>query len=454
MAKTLELNAPHKVQYCIPLEIRDLQIAAAIKRVKGRIEAGPLRDEPIACVSFGPSLNDTWEQIKGFRYVMTCSGAHKFLVERGIIPTWHVEVDPRPHKVDLMGPPCAETEYLIASTCHARVFDHLEGYNVKLWHVFDAAEEGLRILPPGEWSITGGSSVGLRTLTLARFLGFRDLHVFGMDGSVGVSGQHAAAHPNQAPEYAEVEYDGKRYQTTTSMLVVAKGTWHELNQMPDVTATFYGEGLVQAMARHYVKDVKPDAPNTLGFQKPELISADYARLNAQLHRENVHYGVGGAKHAPTVQKLAESLGSTSVLDYGCGKGMLAKSLPYPIWEYDPAIPEKAEAPRPADLVICTDVLEHIEPEKLTYVLADLRRVTRKLGYYVIHTGPAGKTLPDGRNTHLIQRGEAWWRKNLSKYFTVGKILTAGPLLHVIVTPKAVPATASAVAAQIMEAAHV
>lgn len=444
MPKTLDPSQPMQVEYCIPLWMRDEQIKLAIAAVDGRIEQGPLRDEPIACVSFGPSLNDTWEQLRGFRYIMTCSGAHKFLVERGIVPTWHLEVDPRAHKVGLMGTPCKDTQYLIASTCHPDVFAHLRGHDVRLWHVFDSQEESLRVLPPGEWAITGGSSAGLRTLTLARFLGFRDLHVFGMDGCEGATGKHAAAHPNQPQDHAELTYcdyehcakRGTVYRTTTSMYVCANGTWHELNQMPDVRATFYGEGLVQHMAAHYTPAHKADGVNTVAFQKPELISAGYAALNAQLHRENVAYGVGGGKHAAIVRKLADSIKSRSVLDYGCGKGYLAKALDFPIWEYDPAIPGKDQSPRAADLVVCTDVLEHIEPDKLAFVLADLRRCVRKLGYFVIHTGPAGKTLPDGRNTHLIQRDKAWWRKTLGKFFQVGDITQTGPLLHVVVAPAA------------------
>ncbi len=397
------------------------------------------RPEPVAVVNFGPSLNDTWEQIRDFTYVITCSGAHRFLVERGILPTWHVEVDPRAHKVELIGPPQQATEYLIASTCHAKVFDHLEGHRVLLWHVFDSAEEGIRALPPGEWAVTGGCSVGLRTLTIAGFLGFRDLHVFGMDGCEGASGKHAAAHPSQPKGHAITVYNGVEYRTTPSMLAAAQQTWHELDQMPAVRATFYGEGLVQAMAKDYVPKPKQSAKafqNVVGFVKPMLISAEYADLNRRLHRENLAYGVGGGRHAETVLKLCSGMGSTSVLDYGSGKGYLAKALPFPIWEYDPAVPGKESAPRPSDLVCCTDVLEHIEPEKLAFVLEDLRRCTRKVGYFVIHTGPASKTLPDGRNTHLIQEGLQWWQAKLSAYFTVGKIIPRGPELHAIVGPKA------------------
>lgn len=436
--RKLDSAVPQKTSYCIPLWLRDEQIRINITRVAGRIEGypqGQTRPDPIAVVCYGPSLADTWERVRDFKYVISCSGSHKFLLERAIIPTWHVEVDPRKHKVTLMGPPHPDVEYLIASTCHPAVLDHLDGFRVKLWHVFDDAEEGLRILPPGEWAVTGGCSVGLRALTMARFLGFTDLHVFGMDGCEGKTGKHAAAHPNQAPLSFETEYEGITYLTTPGFLEAARQTWHELDQMPDVTATFYGEGLVQAMAKAYVRK-PPTGQTTIAIAKEELISDEYRALNAQLHRDNLAYGVGGGKYAATVLKLAETLKTHSILDYGAGKGYLAKALHVPIWEYDPAIPEKAAAPRPADLVVCLDVLEHIEPDKLLPVLGDLARCTKRLGYFVIHTGPSSKSLADGRNAHLIQENKGWWRKRLDRVFRVAKIWDTPPLLHVLVEPKA------------------
>lgn len=453
--KRLDPNVKQTVSYCVETWIRDEQIKLAIERTKARIEpVHDLKTEPCAVVCFGPSLAETWEQIKEFKYVFSCSGSHRFLVERGIIPTWHVEVDPRAHKVKLIGPPHADVEYLIASTCHPAVFDHLDGYNVKLWHVFDGKEDALRTLPHGEWALTGGCSVGLRVLTIARFFGFTDQHVFGMDGNQGKTGKHADVHPSQAKDYALVEYppgSGTEWQTTTAFLEAARGTFHELNQMPDVKATFHGEGLVQAMAKDYVPAPVGKGKAMIGYVKPELISAAYCDLNRQLHHDNLAYGVGGGKHAERVLKLAESIKTTSILDYGCGKGYLAKAIPFPIWEYDPAVFTKSESPRPADLVVCTDVLEHIEPEKLAYVLDDLRRCIKQVGYFTIHTGPAKKTLPDGRNTHLIQHGEDWWRKRLERFFTVGKIMKAGPELIVVVGHKAVSKRSVQVSAECVHA---
>jgi len=429
----LDVNTKYETTYCIPLWLRDLQIKAALKRTDRRIQPREKHEGKIAIVGYGPSLNETWEQLKGFEGpTISCSGATRFLIDRGIVPAWHVEVDPRPHKVKLIGAPHPDVEYLIASTCHADVFELLKDSKVTLWHVFSNEEEAIRVLPRGEWAITGGCDVGMRCMTIARFFGFADMHIFGIDGSFGAAGnRHAAEHPH-AQKAAPLEYEGRTFYTTQAMLESAKMVFHEMNQLIDVTPTFYGDGLVQEMAKHYKRE--PAKSSQIALNRPELISASYAALNRDLHESNLAYGVGGGKYAKVAMKLAASLFSSSILDYGCGKGMLAKEIPFPIWEYDPAVPGKETPPRPADLVISTDVLEHIEPEKILFVLDDLRRCTRKMGYLVIHTGPSGKTLPDGRNTHVLQRNAQWWAKMLGQFFVVAKIIQKGPLLHVVVVP--------------------
>ena len=456
--KALRWDEPQSVQYCVSLWIRDLQIKANNSRVKGRIEAHQeKRVEPCAVVCFGPSLNDTWEQIRQFKWIITCSGSHKFLIDRGIIPSIHTEVDPRAHKVTLMGPPHPEVEYLIASTCHPKLLDHLEAglppevfrRNVKLWHVFDSKGDAIRTLPHGEWALTGGCSAGLRAMTIARFLGFTQQHIFGMDGGAGATGLHAAEHPNQAKERFTCDYEGVTYFTTPAFLEAARQTFHELDQMPDLKATFYGEGLVQEMFKRYVPKPRGKGKPVIGFSKPELISEEYRRLNAQLHQENMAYGVGAQRHVQSVIKLATALKTKCLLDYGSGKGLLAKEIPWAIAEYDPAIPGKEESPKPADIVCCFQTLEHVEPDKLLYVLDDLRRCVLQVGYFIIDTGPARKSYSNGQNTHLIQKDKDWWTKRLKKFFTVGSIMEVpvGPPptnghrdtrfteLHIVVGPK-------------------
>jgi uncharacterized Rossmann fold enzyme/2-polyprenyl-3-methyl-5-hydroxy-6-metoxy-1,4-benzoquinol methylase len=433
----LNIDETQPIQYCIPHWLRDEQIKLSTNRIKKRIEERmEKRDDDVAIVCFGPSLNDTWEEIKKFKYIFSCSGAHKFLIDRGIIPTWHVEVDPRPHKIQLIGQPHKDVEYLIASSCHPKVFDHLSEYNVKLWHIFSNEIEAFRVLPTGEWSLTGGSSVGLRALVMARFFGFTNLHIFGMDGCEGKSGKHADVHPMQPTGHSIVEYGGVSYKTTPSLLECAKQTFRELNLLKDVRPKFYGEGLVQSMFKNY-KPKYSEGEIYIAVNKPELISEEYKKLNCKLHEDDLTYGVYGATHTQAIMKLAAGLKTTRILDYGCGKGYLAKSIPYPIWEYDPAIPGKDEIPRDADLVVCTDVLEHIEPDRLLFVLNNLKQCTKKMGFFTIHTGASTKFLSDGRNAHLIQENQEWWTKKLSKFFTIptGAIIVKEPVLYVLVFPK-------------------
>ena len=144
-----------------------------------------------------------------------------------------------------------------------------------------------------------------------------------------------------------------------------------------------------------------------------LITDEYRQMQAKLH-ENPNYGVASLEFAPLVADAIQALQVREVLDYGAGKGRLGGELrkmirhPLEIRHYDPAIPAWAATPAPSELVACIDVLEHIEPGLLDNVLDDLQRLVRRVGIFTVHTGPAVKVLPDGRNAHLIQKPTSWW----------------------------------------------
>ena len=152
-----------------------------------------------------------------------------------------------------------------------------------------------------------------------------------------------------------------------------------------------------------------------------LISEEYKQQQRVMH-ENPNYGVASVSFAPIVTQLINKLHVTELLDYGMGKGRLAKSIkpdnPLKVYGYDPGIEGYDEKPEPTDMVACIDVLEHIEPELLSNVLDDLQRVTKRVGFFTVHTGPAAKTLPDGRNAHLIQNPYYWWLPEIWKRFDV------------------------------------
>lgn len=149
-----------------------------------------------------------------------------------------------------------------------------------------------------------------------------------------------------------------------------------------------------------------------------MISAAYKQMNEEMHATKPVFGISGVKYATQVQALAMSLQTQDILDYGCGKSTLANNLPYKIKQYDPAVPKYSEKPEPADLVVCTDVMEHIEPEYLGEVLLHLKSLVKRRGFFIIATREAQKHLPDGRNAHLTVENARWWLNVLWDHFNI------------------------------------
>jgi len=151
-----------------------------------------------------------------------------------------------------------------------------------------------------------------------------------------------------------------------------------------------------------------------------LITEEYRKQQAELHRTHDGYGVACLKYAEKVQDIASKYGLSKLLDYGAGKGRLATKLPswLGITRYEPANPHWAEHPEPHDFVVCIDVLEHIEPDCLESVLDDLQALTKKVGFFTVNCKKAGKTLPDGRNAHLIIQPKEWWMPKFESRFNV------------------------------------
>lgn len=144
-------------------------------------------------------------------------------------------------------------------------------------------------------------------------------------------------------------------------------------------------------------------------------------MQAKLH-ENPDYGIASTYFAPIVDDVIQSFNIKSLLDYGAGKCRLKTSIKSEVnyTPYEPSNPLWSQTPEPCEFVTCIDVLEHIEPELLDNVLDDLKRLVDKYGLFTIHTGPAVKILPDGRNAHLIQQPLEWWNKKLNTRFTIVK----------------------------------
>lgn len=168
------------------------------------------------------------------------------------------------------------------------------------------------------------------------------------------------------------------------------------------------------------------------IRESDRISPAYRDQQIWLHVQPQGYGGKGSRWADTVLAICREYRCVSVLDYGCGQGTLVQALRRKdprigYREYDPAISEKSAAPLFADLVVCTDVLEHIEPDKLENVLKHIHMLARKAVFLVVSTRPANKTLRDGRNAHLIVQPGEWWSAQVQAVgFQTGRLPDVAP----------------------------
>lgn len=152
-----------------------------------------------------------------------------------------------------------------------------------------------------------------------------------------------------------------------------------------------------------------------------LISPEYLAEQKRLHASPRGYGGKGRKWADEVHGIAEKCSARSILDYGAGQDSLCKELRergIKTHSYDPAIKRISRLPAPADMVVCTDVLEHIEPEKLCEVVAHLASLMRVVGFFVISLVPTTKTLSDGRQAHISLYNRQFWFDLIEEFFTI------------------------------------
>ena len=204
---------------------------------------------PLAIACYGPSLKGTLEQIRKFPQVMSCSGAHDLLIQNGIIPTYHAECDWRAHKADVIKLGQDKIQYLIASSAHPELLKTVENFSPVL---FNLDMEPYFKHPENEVVFRSLGSIGLQCITLAHFLGYRNITIFGMDCNFELDGErHSGIHTGwkESDKDVWVKVGNKIFRSSAPFVYYAKMFVEVVTAMPDLKITLAGEGLLQ----EYVK---------------------------------------------------------------------------------------------------------------------------------------------------------------------------------------------------------
>lgn len=251
------------------------QVKLAAERIKTRFTPAPPHEKRALVACYGPSLADNLDHLRtaaaGGGIVISVSGAHDYLLANGIVPTYHIECDPRPHKTDNIAKGHPDVTYLLGSACHPSLFDRLEGSDIRLWHV-STPEHATRLVDEmGESPqtvISGGGSVGLRSLTLFYAMGYRSFSFFGMDCSFKFDGdpndpqavqQWAGAHAGKKQDITQAACGSRVFISSPILLTYASNFFETIQKVNDIDIRLYGDGLLQSMADYL--SVSPQLDN-------------------------------------------------------------------------------------------------------------------------------------------------------------------------------------------------
>ncbi len=148
---------------------------------------------------------------------------------------------------------------------------------------------------------------------------------------------------------------------------------------------------------------------------------EYIKQYELLHAEASEYGMSSIKYVPEISLVINYLKPKTVLDYGCGKSFLVNKLSeihkdVTFYRYDPAITEISTLTLDKyDLIINTDVLEHVPEEYFDEVLKKIANLSDK-AFFVLHHTLANQILPNGENAHCTVRPPHWYYKKFLQVY--------------------------------------
>ena len=153
-----------------------------------------------------------------------------------------------------------------------------------------------------------------------------------------------------------------------------------------------------------------------------------------LRPEETYPGVSLLPHVQRIKQLIARTGATTLLDYGCGKGMQYEPHRFEVpgegvfdgvldyWDvdelrcYDPCVERYSAVPEGQfDGVISTDVFEHCPAEDVPWIVAELFGYARRFVFACIACYAAKSTLPNGENAHTTVRPLEWWQAVFSEH---------------------------------------
>jgi hypothetical protein len=156
----------------------------------------------------------------------------------------------------------------------------------------------------------------------------------------------------------------------------------------------------------------------------------YVALSKRVHNRTWKWSGGSVViHVEQIDSLMEEYSATTALDYGCGKAKHHPEHWKGFAKFDPAHEDYNKRPAGKfDMVICTDVMEHVPESCVDWVLNDIFQYSNSVVFLSISTREAEHRLPNGENMHVTIKPLEWWQERVERIasnFDVHYVLVEG-----------------------------
>lgn len=233
-----------------------------VKHIVSKPSFGSKKKKAAIICAAGPSLGNYVDRIKSLDGDVFSVKTETYLRDNDITPKYDVHVDARDSEVKYIEPN-KDTTYLVSTQCHPDVFDKLKDYNTL----------GFNSILSADWKPpvvqASGANVTSQTIILCINMGYKEIHLFGMDCSFDKDKDSHIIWSDRRPEKPIMEVahkeSNKIYYTTPEMA----GHAEELFKIMCVAIQngckmhIHGDGLAQ----NFVKDAIKLGNNNAAIQK-------------------------------------------------------------------------------------------------------------------------------------------------------------------------------------------
>lgn len=222
---------------CVDHSVIHENIKWHMENVKKWVAICDFHNETAKCVSAGPTIDKYLDSLQGEKWIFAVKHSYPVLLRHGIVPRFCVILDPRDvegisthniKRTSLFDTIHKDTIFFIASMGHPSVTKLLleKGANVVGWHAYSDASKTSPLLQQNVMMITGGTCAALRSISIARTLGFRDVDLYGYDFSLVQEPRDLKTAKDELnrPKYLQVQVGehGRKWWTTGEMLAGAQ----------------------------------------------------------------------------------------------------------------------------------------------------------------------------------------------------------------------------------------